>query len=424
MLKRLTANKFINSLGWLGLSELIIRITRLVAAVVLARMLDPVTFGLAAIVLTVNELVRVMNQNGISAKIVQCEEAQLEEICNTAYRINFILCLGLCAIQCLIAYPLASFYQAPQIIPMLQVLSLVYLMMPFGMVQSALVKRRQRMKIRAVIDGGQVAVDNLITAALALCGLGAWAIVLPKFLTAPIWVIGYRKAMPWRHSGRIFEFKHFSEIFVFGRYFLSIECLKAARMNLDNLIIGRLLGMEILGLYYFARNAGLGFSLSLCNAINVALFPNLCEIANDNDRLKQRFVNRLLIIAVVVIPLISLQVFLAPWYVPIIFGEQWISAIPVLMMLCLSAMVRPFADGASALLISKNLIKIDLKWQLVFTIIFLMTVSITSLFNIYAVAGGILLVYVITHPVYVYYSWNKLFRQKPIKYTNKELMSW
>jgi len=79
-------NVFIKNLAWLGISEVFVRITRLVTAVVLARIMDPLTFGVAALVLTINELIRVFNRNGIGAKIVQCSDNKLTEITNTAYR--------------------------------------------------------------------------------------------------------------------------------------------------------------------------------------------------------------------------------------------------------------------------------------------------------------------------------------------------
>ena len=271
---------FLKNLGWLGVSEAFVRVTRLVTAIILARFMDPLLFGLAALVLTINELVRVFNRNGIGAKIVQCSDDELTTICNTAYRLNFIFCIFLFVLQCALAYPLAAFYQSPELTPMLQVLSLTYLLMPFGMVQASLIQREQRLKTAAMIDGGQVGIDNIITSMLAIAGLGAWAIVLPKFLTSPIWVLGYRKAIYWRPNGSFLSFGLWRDVLEFGRYYLSIEVLKTARLNLDNMIIGRLLGMEALGLYYFARNAGLGFSLTLINAINSALYPNLCEVRN------------------------------------------------------------------------------------------------------------------------------------------------
>ncbi len=402
-------NTFIRNLGWLGASEAFVRITRLVTAVVLARVMDPVVFGLAALVLTVNELIRVFNRNGIGAKIVQCSDKELHAITNTAYRLNFIFCITLFALQCLLAYPLATFYAAPQLVPMLHVLSLTYLLMPFGMVHASLVQRKQRLKTAALIEGGQVGLDNLITATLALMGLGAWAIVLPKFLTSPIWVFGYRRAHLWQPTGKFLSFKLWRDVLEFGRFYLSIELLKTARLNLDNMIIGRVLGMEALGLYYFARNAGLGFSLTLINAINAALYPNLCAVKDNANELKARFTRNLKQIALIAVPLISLQAGLAFIYVPIVFGEQWLNAVPILTLLCLSALPRPLAESASALALATDRIDLDFKWNVLFTMVFVTAVSITATINLTAIATVILIIYAVSHPLYLAYVWRQVF---------------
>lgn len=402
-------NQFIKNIAWLGISEVFVRVTRLVTAVVLARVMDPLIFGLAALVLTINELIRVFNRNGIGAKIVQCSDDELEQICNTAYRLNFIFCISLFILQCSLAYPLAQFYATPELVPMLQVLSITYLLMPFGMVQASLVQRAQRMKTTAMIDGAQVGIDNVITTLLALAGLGAWAIVLPKFLTSPIWVFGYRAAYRWKPNGAFLSFGLWQDVLKFGRYYLSIELLKTARLNLDNMIIGRLLGMEALGIYYFARNAGLGFSLTLINAINSALYPNLCEVKDDAIELKKRFTRNLKQIAMIAVPLIGLQAGLAFIYVPIVFGPQWETAIPILTLLCLSALPRPLAESASALTLATGRINIDFIWNVVFTIVFIITVSVTANISLNALAVSILLIYAISHPIYLLWVWKSVF---------------
>lgn len=404
-----SSNRFIKNIGWLGLSEGFVRVTRLGTAVVLARMLDPVTFGIAALVLTINELVHVFNRNGIGAKIVQCDDHELDELVETAYRMGFIICIGLFAIQCLAAYPLANFYQSPDLVPMLQVLALVYLLMPFGLVQSALVQRAQGMKTKAMIDGIQVGTDNILTAFLALAGMGAWSIVLPKLLVAPIWVLGYRRAIHWKPSGAFFTFPKWRDILQFGRYFLGIELLKTARLNLDNLIIAHFLGLEALGLYYFARNAGLGFSLTLINATSVALYPNLCEVKDSLGHLQARFTRNLKRISALVSPLILLQAMLAPWYVPIVFGDKWTPAIPVLMLLCFSAVLRPLAESASALLLARGEVTTDFKWNVLLTLLFIVGVSAAAQFSLTAVGVFIAALFSVSQPLYCRFAFHRVF---------------
>ncbi len=402
-------NLFLRNLSWLGASEIFVRLTRLLTAVVLARMLDPIAFGVAALVLTINELIMVFSRNGIGAKIVQSDDASLEQICNTAYRLNMVFCSLMFIVQVLIAYPLAAWYETPELVSMLQVLALTYLLMPFGMVQAAMVQREQRLKSAAMINGGQVAVDNVLTALLALLGLGAWAIVLPKFLTAPLWVFGYRKAYLWQPSGDVKNIALWRDVLKFGRNYLSIEVLKSARLNLDNLIIGRLLGMEALGIYYFARNAGLGFSLTLINAVNSALYPNLCQVSSDLTLLKKRFYKNLKQVSFVVVPLLLAQAGLAFFYVPIVFGEQWTHAIPLLAVLCLSAIPRAFAESASALMLATERLRADLIWQMVFTVFLISSIAVAATTSLMFVATTMLVVFAVTNPLYLIYAWRSTF---------------
>ncbi|MHC5831979.1 MAG: oligosaccharide flippase family protein, partial [Nostoc sp.] len=100
--------------------------------------------------------------------------------------------------------------------------------------------------------------------------------------------------------------------------------------NIDYLIIGRFLGINALGIYYFAFNAGLGISQNVINAFTSALFPHLCAARGDLKELKERYFSSLKFTAIIVVPLILLQSSLAPFYVPIVFGQKWVTAVPIL----------------------------------------------------------------------------------------------
>jgi len=392
-------NRFVHNVGWIGASEMMVRVSRLLTAIVLARYLSLEEFGIAALAMTTDELIKVFNQNGIGAKIIHSSKESLAAICNTAYRLNWMMCIGLFIIQCLIAFPIAAFYGQPQLVEMIMVLAVVYLLMPMGLVQAFLIQRENRFKVISLVSGVQVTVDNLLTAGLAIAGFGVWAVVLPKLLVAPIWLIGMRMNYSWQFSTGT-GFAHWQEILHFGKHILGVELLKTLRLNLDNLIIGRFLGIEALGIYYFARNAGLGISLSLTRAFNTALFPHLCEVQESTKQLREKFLHTLKIISVIMIPLILAQALLAPWYVPIVFGEKWIIAIPVLVMLCLSAIPRPYGEGASEVMRVLNKGHLDFYWNLIFTVLFFVVILISLPWGIVGVAVAILAIHALAFPAY------------------------
>jgi teichuronic acid exporter len=102
--RHLPQDRFIRNIGWMGLSELGIRLSRLVATVILARLLSPQDYGLAAIVLTAHEFIRVFTRNGIGDKLVQADASEIEDLCKTAYSLNWLLGIGLFTLQGLGAF--------------------------------------------------------------------------------------------------------------------------------------------------------------------------------------------------------------------------------------------------------------------------------------------------------------------------------
>ena len=392
-------NRFVRNAGWIGIAEVMSRTSRLLTAVVLARFLEPIEFGVAAIAMTTYELIRVFTQNGIGAKIVHTDDASLETTCNTAYRLNWMVAVTLVLCQCLVAFPVARFYDHDSLAWMVIFLASVYLLIPLSQVQVFLIQRRNRFKSIALLSGVQVTVDNLLTAALAVAGLGAWAVVIPKLVVAPIWVFGIRHYENWRPKPGA-GLAQWREIIHFGKHVLGVEVLKVMRLHVDNLIIGRFLGLEALGIYYFARNAGLGISMSLINSFNTAMFPHFCEARGDVPVLRRKFHDGLQTIAMVVPPVILLQCALAPWYVPLVFGEKWIPAIPVLILLCLSALPRPFGEGASQMMRALDKPDVDFYWSILFTGLFMSAVFAGLSGGLYGVALAVFMVHLLALPAY------------------------
>jgi len=399
VIKEKLADRFLRNLGWLGLSQLFIRVSRLVATIVLARLLTKEDYGLAALVLTTNEFVNVFTQNGIWAKIVQADEADLPELCQTSYWLNWIVCGLVFLCQCIAAFPVSWFYQDARIVLPICVMATVYLMIPISLVQASLTNRENRLHVSALANGIQVSVDNILTIILAFCGLGMWAIVLPKVLVAPIWVIVYYRSHPWRPNYK-FTLTKWQEIIRFGRSVLGVKVMHTLINNLDYVIAGRFLGVEALGLYYFAFNAGLGISMSAITALETALFPHLCDARSQPSEFKFRYFKSLKSVAWIIFPLVFLQSALAPFYVPIIFGQKWIAAIPLLILICLSAIARPFANAASSGLWAIDKPDWDLIWNLLFTGFFAIALLIGVNWGVLGVAIAVFLAHSIASPAY------------------------
>jgi teichuronic acid exporter len=408
-MKLAVPNRFLTNLGWMGAAQILNRVFRLATTVVLARWLNPQDYGLAAIVLTTNEFVTVFTRSGIGAQLIRAEEADLDRLSDTAYWLNWLLCIGLFLGQCAVAFPLGWLYGQGIVLPICT-MATIYLMLPFALVQTTLIARENRLKVYAVITAVQRSSDCLLTILFALLGWGMWAVILPKVLVCPIWVYFNLKNHSWRPPQQ-FTLAGWRQIINFGRNILGVELLSTLRANVDNLLVAQFLGVQALGIYFFAFNAGLGISMSILGTFSTAIYPFLCEVGNDPLQMDARFRNSLRTVALVAIPLILLQSSGAPFYVPIIFGQKWVvsGAVPVLIFICLSALPRPFAEAASQLLCARNLPHLDLKWNLLFTAILILAMLIGTTGGILGVAIAVFAAHIVCLPLYTFWAYRRAF---------------
>jgi O-antigen/teichoic acid export membrane protein len=358
------------NMSWLGLGEVVARVTRLATTIVIARRLGPAELGIAAIALTSFEIIRAFAGSGIGQMVARATPEQLAATAATASRANWMLCFALAGIQILAGALLAAFTGRTELVLMVGCLAGVFLLMPLGLMQCYLVIRANRLATIARVSTVQLVADNALTAALAVAGLGAWAIVLPKLLTAPIWVIGMRRAATWSRDPSAIAIP-FSEMTRFAAPILGTELLAALRMNLDKLLVTAILGVEILGVYYFAFNAGLGLSLSLTNALSASVYPALSALAGSPSEMLARFNRILWRNALPVSLVIAAQAAAALVYVPVVFGGHWADAAPLVALLCVSAITRPVWDAAAQLLRAAGLPGFEFAGALIYSVVYL-----------------------------------------------------
>ena len=395
LVRRLWDNRFVRNLMAMGSAQIAIRISRLVTTVILSRLLNSEAYGLAAIALTVYEFIAVFTRNGINARVIQATDDELESVTRTAYVLTWAICFGLMVIQALIALPIAWFCHDMRLFAPIALMSVIYIATPLCGMQAALQQREGRLGRIAFAGALQVTVDNALTAIFALMGMGMWAIVLPKILVAPIWVIVVRYGHTWRPGKlplRLSAYENWRDITRFSRNIVGVEIMTTFQANVDNIMVGAFLGVRALGIYYFAFNAGLGITLGLINALGQAVFPHLCQVRTDPRMLAVRYREAVGKLGFLVTPLVILQAALAPFYVPLVFGHKWDAAIPVLSIICLSALARPFASAASQLLTAVGRPEIELRWQAALTVALTIALLISSHVNLLAVAVSVLVV--------------------------------
>lgn len=382
---------FARNLAAYGASEVAAKASRIFVVMAVARSLGAEEIGIAAAAMAASDILKSLTENGIGQRLIAARESDLAGLARTALRLFWVWAIALFIIQLALGAALALASGDVMLLILVAVLAGEFLFMPAGLVQAALAMRAGKLKQTAAIAGGQVVGANLLTAVLVLVWPSPLALVLPKLLSAPIWLISMRRLHPWR-ADRSARFAPIRPFIGFGAPVLGVEVVKALRLHADKLLVGALLGPEALGLYFMAFNAGLGLANSFSFAFASVLFPHLATAEDRAGALKQAF----LMGAGVIAPVVVLQALAAPYYVPILFGDGWDGVSDIVSILCLAAIPGVIWTSAAGWLRATGRPGIEFKTTLGLTAALLVNTALMAPFGLTAIAIGYLVTATVT----------------------------
>jgi lipopolysaccharide exporter len=376
---------FVRHLAAYGASEAASKATRLLVVIAVSRGLDVATIGVAAGALATGDILKSLTQNGIGQRIMAAPFTQLSAVARTAHRLFWLASLALFVLQLGVAAGLWLLADAPTLALLVAILSLEYLFMPGGLVQAALAMRWGKMAQTARIAGTQVVVANVASALLVLVWPSGLALVLPRLLTAPYWLLAMRRLHHWTPDTSVTP-APVAPFLRFGITVLGVEIAQALRLQADKLVIGVMMGAEMLGLYFMAFNAGLGLASSFSTAFATVLFPHLATASDRTAALRQSLIVGLGLIT----PAVIAQALLAPIYVPILFGDGWDGISDVVSILCLAAIPGTLWSAAAGWLRVQNRAQTELVVTIAMTGALIANTAIMAPFGLTAIATGYL----------------------------------
>lgn len=381
-----STRSFLTVLATNGLSEVMQKVSRVAVVIAVARTMEPEAIGIAAAAIAAGDILKSLTENGVVQRIIAASDRDLPSVVATGRRLFGAWCLGLFAVQCAIALAIWAFTGGLVVPALLVVLALEYLAMPGGIVNCALAMRAGKLTGTAAVAGGQIVAANLLTAALVVLWPVPAALVLPRALTAPIWLWGMRRLHPVRIAPAAPA--PTGPFLRYGACVLGTEIVRALRLQADKLLIGALLGAEALGIYFFAFNAGLGLATSASVAFSRVVFPLIAK-ATDRTRAAR---DATLLATLVTAPVIALQALAAPVYVPLLFGESWAHVSGTVSILCLAAIPTMLWSGTAQWLRAEDRAGVEFHVTCAIAAALLISTWLLSPYGIEAIAWGYLAV--------------------------------
>lgn len=341
-----------SGLAWKAGSQITLQISRMAVALVLARLLAPHDWGLAAMVLVVSGFVIVFTDSALGTALIQRREL-LDEDRSTVFWSSVVIGLVLALGGLALAGPLASFYGEPAVRPLFAALSVGFLVSALGTTHSALLVREMHFRALELRQIAATVVGAVAGITIAVADYGAWAIVgqqLAEAITSTVllWYLN-----PWRPSAT-FSPASLRRLSGFAGNVFGENLLYQAGRNLSSLLIGRFLGPASVGTYVLATNVILVPFSRIAGPLQQVFFPAFSRMSDDRERMADVWIRATRLVGVVSIPSLVGLVIVAPDFVHVVLGPRWSRATPVIQILAWVGLIQSLQTLSGEVLLALN----------------------------------------------------------------------
>lgn len=329
---------------------------QLAGVVILSRILLPKDFGEMAMAMTAMAFASMLRELGISSALIQKLEVDSDDI-TTAFYSHLVLSGIIATVLFVTAYPLAKGLGSPSITPLLKLLSLTFPLAGLSAIQQALMERRGRFQALAVIEITATVLGLALAIAMANCGYGIYSLVFQSIAVAGIGTVGLWLAGSPVWLGQ-FQMNRLKTLLDFGGNLTLFNLINFFSRNADNILIGRQLGQESLGVYSQAYKIMLFPVQNLTLVVGRALYPNLCLQQDKPIAFWNQYLKATRMIATLSAPLLLGIAIYRFEFVNLIFGPRW-SAIPALLLwLSLTGCIQSLVSLTGTVLMAKGMTRL------------------------------------------------------------------
>ena len=275
-------------------------VLRFAYLMILARLLTPEDFGLVAMVTVVTGIFELFTSAGLSSAMIQQATITNEQI-SKLFWVN-LLVGALLALLCVATAPvLVSFFHEPRLFWVTIAMAPAFLFGAAGVQHMAILQRQLRYVTITVIEIVALLSSIAVGIGMALAGFGYWAIVAAAVTVQAVSTICAVAVTRWV-PGRFDRSTNIGSMLRYGGTVTLSGVVVYIAYNLDKVLLGRVWGVEALGVYGRAYQL-INIPISNLNvAVGGVAFAALSRLQDDSIRFKAYFLKGYSLVVSMTIP--------------------------------------------------------------------------------------------------------------------------
>ena len=324
--------------SWQTLLKLLTMASVLIKTMFIARILTPNDFGLFAIIAIALGIAEATTQTGVNLTIIQSKRS-IRYFIDTAWVIAIIRGFIIGIIMVLIGIILSNFYAENSLKILIAIAALVPVVKGFINPSIILFHKNLEFLKDSIFRFTVITVEvifavifsyllqSVVGLILALIASGLFEVAL-SFL-----IFKDKPSFHYIPSRAKVIFSNAKGVSVSA-------ALSYINENIDDFLLGKIIGTYNLGLYHNAYSLGHKTNYDFAKSIHHSILPVFTKIADNSERIKRAFLKSLLVTVVFSIG-VSLPLLIAPeLLVSLILGSNWLSIVPYLHLFVFAGILQ------------------------------------------------------------------------------------
>lgn len=343
----------INGAKWTTTATVVTTVLSFAQLAIIARVLEPSIFGLVSICSLVLNFFHIFANLGFTNSIISKQEND-KKILSTIFYASIGLGFSIGIIIFFSAGAVVEYYHEPKLLYAIRVSAFTFPLIYTSQIYWNLLQKELEFKILAIIDVVGAVVNIIVTIFLAYNGYQELSIIYSQVLFTAIKTVLYiflgRKLFTPMFYFKLNEIKDHLR---FGIYHLGEGILGFVNSNLENIVIGKAIGVKELGLYTIAYQLAV-FPVYRLNPIIMQVSYPIMAKMKDNEGLKRAYLKIVDFITCCNFPLLAGLFITSTSVVVLIYGADYQGSIPLVKVIVFVSFLACITAPASSLALSKN----------------------------------------------------------------------
>lgn len=399
-------DKTVKGVGWSAIDALLSHGVTFLVGLVLARLLSPEEYGLIGLVTIFTSVLLGVVDCGFSNAIIRKQHVTDEDY-NTLFVFNLAISIALFALLFFSAPLIASFFDRPQLIPLVRVMGLLLILQAFSIVQYTIFSRRIDFKTKTKANIIAAASSGIIGIGMAFAGCGVWSLVWQHISRQLIFTICLWVFNKWLPKLRI-SIESLRYMWGFGWKLLVSGLIYNIWNQLYQVVVGKYYSPATLGQYSRSKEYASIFAVGMTNIVQRVSFPVMSQVQDDKERMisgYRRIIKDTMFVTAVL--LISLGAVSEP-LIYCLIGPKWHEAATYMPLICISMSLYPLHAINLNMLQVQGRSDIYLYVEIIKRVISVGPLCLGIFVNIYWMLIGSIITGIISFFLNTYYTGKKL----------------